>query len=56
MSHEVAKTLYNANHEAGQKLEYFITGVIGAMFAYSVQNYTPHIIGWDARTLEPMRV
>lgn len=56
MSHEVAKTLYNASHEAGQKLEYFITGVIGAMFAYSVQNYTPHIIGWDARTLEPIAI
>lgn len=56
MSHEVAKTLYQASHEAGQKFEYFITGAIGAMFAYSVQNYTPQVLGWNPQTLEPVAI
>jgi len=49
MSHEVAKTLYQANHEAGQKFEYFVTGAIGAMFAYSVQNYAPEVLAWNPK-------
>lgn len=56
MSHEVAKTLYQASHEAGQKFEYFITGAIGAMFAYSVQNYSPEVLGWNPQTLEPIAI
>lgn len=56
MSHKVAKTLYQANHEAGQKFEYFVTGAIGAVFAYSVQNYDPQVLAWNPQTLEPIAI
>jgi hypothetical protein len=56
MSHEVAKTLYDDAHEARQKFEYFITGAIGAMFAYTVQNYTPRRLDLTPSTLEPIAI
>jgi hypothetical protein len=54
MSAENAQLLYKAAHEAQQKFEYFLTGIIGAMFAYIVQTYTPQKLDWSASTLEPI--
>ena len=56
MSHENAKILYQATQAAEQKFEYFLTGAIGAMFAYTVQNYTPHRLDFSASTLEPIAI
>jgi hypothetical protein len=56
MSHEDAKILYQASHEAQQKFEYFLTGSIGAMFAYTVQTYTPKKLGLLPSTLEPIAI
>jgi len=54
MSHENAQLLYKAAQEAQQKFEYFLTGAIGAMFAYVVQTYTPQELDFSASTLEPI--
>ncbi|MCX6879821.1 MAG: hypothetical protein NTW21_39355 [Verrucomicrobia bacterium] len=56
MSHENAKILYQASHEAQQKFEYFLTGAIGAMFAYTAQTYTPKKLDFSPSTLEPIAV
>jgi hypothetical protein len=56
MSHENAKVLYQASHEAQQKFEYFLTGAIGAMFAYTAQTYTPKKIDFSPATLEPIAI
>jgi hypothetical protein len=56
MSHENAKVLYQANQAAGQKYEYFLTGAIGAMFAYSVQGYIPKRLDFTPVTLEPIAI
>lgn len=52
MSHENAKILYQAAQEAQQKFEYFLTGAIGAMFAYTAQNYKPRTLDWSPSVLE----
>ena len=54
MSSENATLVYKAAQEAQQKFEYFLTGAVGAMFAYIAQTYTPHKLGWHASTLEPV--
>ena len=54
MSSENATLLYKASQEAQQKFEYFLTGAIGAMFAYIAQTYTPQKIDLSASTLEPV--
>ena len=56
MSHENAKILYQATQSAEQKFEYFLTGAIGAIFAYSVQNYTPTRIDLSPSILEPIAI
>jgi hypothetical protein len=56
MSHENAKILYQASHEAQQKFEYFLTGAIGAMFAYTAQTYTPKKLDFSPSTLEPIAI
>lgn len=56
MSHESAKILYQVTQSAEQKFEYFLTGAIGAMFAYTVQNYTPHRLDFSPSTLEPIAI
>ena len=56
MSHENAKMFYDKSHEAHQKYEYFVTGAIGAMVAYTIQNYTPKKLGWSPSTLEPIAI
>ncbi|MES2997135.1 MAG: hypothetical protein V4733_10040 [Verrucomicrobiota bacterium] len=56
MSHEKANLLYQATKAAEQQFEYFLTGAIGAMFAYTVQNYTPHRLDLSPSTLEPLAI
>ena len=56
MSHENAKMFYDKSHEAHQKYEYFVTGAIGAMVAYTIQNYTPKKLGWSPSSLEPVAI
>lgn len=56
MSYENAKILYQATQAAEQKFEYFLTGAIGAMFAYTVQNYTPQRLHLTPSTLEPIAI
>lgn len=41
-------------HEGEQKLDYFICGVAGALFAYIGQHYIPRKLHLDASVLEPM--
>jgi hypothetical protein len=36
--------LYHKEYESFQKLDYFICGVAGALFAYIAQTYTPHVL------------
>jgi len=56
MSHENAKILYQAAQDAQQKFEYFLTGAIGAMFAYTAQTYTPKKLDWTTSALEPVAI
>jgi len=56
MSHENAKILYKASQEAQQKFEYFLTGAIGAMFAYTAQTYTPKKLDFSPSTMEPVAI
>ncbi|MDF1811416.1 MAG: hypothetical protein P1V20_04360 [Verrucomicrobiales bacterium] len=52
MSHEKADAVYDAAHAAQQKFEYFLTGSIGAMFAYTAQTYNPEKLGVNPSTIE----
>ncbi|WP_411825418.1 hypothetical protein [Luteolibacter sp. AS25] len=54
--HDTANTLYQATQAAEQKFEYFITGAIGAMFAYSVQSFIPRCIDSIFAALEPVAI
>jgi hypothetical protein len=42
MSSFASLTIYEKEHASVQKLDYFLCGFAGALFAYIGQNYTPH--------------
>lgn len=46
--------LYRRGHEAAEKLDYFICGVAGAIFAYLGQGYKPHKIELSLTLIEPL--
>jgi hypothetical protein len=46
--------LYRRGHEAAEKLDYFICGVAGALFACIGQNYKPHKIEFGLTLIEPL--
>jgi hypothetical protein len=46
--------VYRRSHEAAEKLDYFICGVGGALFAYIGQNYIPHKLEFGISLLEPL--
>jgi hypothetical protein len=45
--------LYRRGQEAAEKLDYFICGVAGALFAYIGQTYQPHKIEFGITLIEP---
>lgn len=46
--------MFGKSHEAGEKFDYFICGVSGALFAYIGQTYIPHKIDLSPSLLEPV--
>ena len=46
--------VYRRSHEAAEKLDYFICGVAGALFAYIGQNYIPRKLEFGISLLEPL--
>ncbi len=46
--------VYGHYREAEQKLDYFVCGISGALFAYLGQHYIPHKLVCDATILEPL--
>jgi hypothetical protein len=56
MFHDTSKILYQAAQDSQQKFEYFFTGAIGAMFAYTAQTYTPKKLDLSPSTLEPLAI
>ncbi len=42
--------VYEFYKDYSQKYEYFITGLIGAVFSYNVQNISPQKLGFNPNT------
>lgn len=49
-----SQMLFQSSVDEGLKLDYFIAGICGAIFAYITQTYSPHKLGWNPSTLEPL--
>lgn len=43
---------YKQGRVAGEKFDYFICGVLGALFAYEAQHYAPHKLAIDCSLVE----
>jgi len=46
-------SIFNAAKEAESKFDYFIAGLVGTVFAYSVQQYSYPALDWGLGLLEP---
>ena len=46
--------LFKRGTDAGDKFDYFVCGVTGAVFSYEIQHYLPQKIGWHFYLLEPL--
>jgi hypothetical protein len=49
-----ARALFDKQHEATVKYDYFVSGVSGAIFAYIAEHYTPQKLAFDFFLLEPL--
>jgi hypothetical protein len=49
-----AHSVFEAGREAQQKFDYFVTGLTGAVLSYVSQNFSPHRIGMNPESLNPL--
>ena len=46
--------LFKRGYEAVETFDYYICAVIGAVFAYEMEHYSPHKIHCDLHLIEPL--
>jgi hypothetical protein len=46
--------LFKRGYEAVETLDYYLCAVIGAVFAYEMEHFSPHKMHWDLYLIEPV--